>query len=66
LLFCQTALIPTHQFLPLSFHSPPHAGGGRGGRVVLLLPGGSQNQNKGTIQVVTFLKNRKIGRHTVT
>jgi len=25
-------------FLPVSFHSPPHHGGGRGGRVVLLLP----------------------------
>ena len=24
-------------FLPVSFHSPPHPGGGRGGRVVLLL-----------------------------
>jgi len=35
--FCQTALIPTHQFLPVSFHSPPRHGGGRGGRVVLLL-----------------------------
>jgi len=29
--------MPTHQFLPLSFHSPPHPGGGRGGRVALLL-----------------------------
>jgi len=25
-------------FLPLYFHSPPHRGGGRGGRVALLLP----------------------------
>jgi len=25
-------------FLPLSFHSPPHRGGGRGGRMALLLP----------------------------
>ena len=32
-----TALILTHQFLPVSFRSPPHPGGGRGGRVVLLL-----------------------------
>jgi len=29
-------------FLPLSFHSPPHPGGGRGGRVA---PSCSQNQN---------------------
>jgi len=28
-----TALILTHQFLPFSFHSPPHPRGGRGGRV---------------------------------
>jgi len=38
LLFCQTAPILTHQFLPVSFHSPPHPGGGRGGRIGLLLP----------------------------
>jgi len=29
---------PTHQFLPVSFHSPPHRGRGRGGHVALLLP----------------------------
>ena len=28
----------THQFLPFSFHSPPQASRGRGGRVALLLP----------------------------
>ena len=38
LLFCQSALIPTHRFLPVSFHSPPHFGGGRGGHMALLLP----------------------------
>ena len=33
LLFSLTALIPTHQFLPVSFYSPPHSSRGRGGRV---------------------------------
>ena len=35
---------PTHQFLPLSFHSPPHAGGGRGGHVALLLPAAAETK----------------------
>jgi len=42
LLFCITALIPTHQFLPVSCHSPPHPGGGRGGHVVLFLAAAAQ------------------------
>jgi len=32
-------------FLPVSFHSPLHRGGGRGGRVALFVAGGSRNQN---------------------
>jgi len=34
-----------NSFLPLSFHSPPHRGEGRGSRVVLFVAGGSRNQN---------------------
>ena len=34
LLFCYTDLIPTHQFLPVSFHSPLHPSGGRGSRAI--------------------------------
>jgi len=34
---CSVKLIPTHQFLPVSFHSSLHPGRGRGGRVSLLL-----------------------------
>ena len=45
LLFCQTALIPTHLFLPILFHSPPHPGGGRGGRVALLLPAAAEPEH---------------------
>jgi len=32
LLFCQTALIPTHQFLLFSLHSPSNPCGGRGNK----------------------------------
>jgi len=38
---CCSVKLPLSQptgFLPVSFHSPPHRGGGRGGRVALLLP----------------------------
>jgi len=31
-------------FLPVSFHSPPHTGGGRGGHVVLLLPAAAKTR----------------------
>jgi len=37
---CCSVKLPLSQptsFLPVSFHSPPHPGGGRGGRVALLL-----------------------------
>jgi len=45
LLFCSTALILTHQFLPVSFHSSPQPGGGRGGRVALLLPAAAKPEH---------------------
>jgi len=44
-----TALIPTHQFLPVSFHFPPHPGGGRGGHVALLLPAAAKPGHKVTV-----------------
>jgi len=50
LLFCLTALILTHQFLPVSFHSPLHPGGGRGGRVALLLPAAAQTRTVGYLK----------------
>jgi len=47
LLFCYTARTPTRQFLPLSFRSSLHPGGGRGGRVALVLRA-QPNQNNRT------------------
>jgi len=35
-------------FLPVSFHSPLHPAGGRGGRVALLLPAAAKTRTKGT------------------
>jgi len=47
---CCSVKLPLSQptsFCLFSFHSPPHPGGGRGGHVVLLLPGAAETRTDG-------------------
>jgi len=42
-------------FLPVSFHSPPHRGGGRGGRVALLLPAAAETKTASKSTTVSYI-----------
>ena len=55
-------LSPPTGFCLFSFHSPPHRGGGRGGRVALLLPAAAENQDRCKLAVVChfYIKKKEV------
>ena len=58
-LFCCSVKLPVSRpttFLPVYFHSPPHRGRGRSGRVALLLPAAAETKQEFKVRIFLFLR----------